>query len=183
MNAETLSSLAWLYPGGHTKRNKATSMPKPGQNIPLIVLSVLPSHHNPWVQTMQFWIKWLPVGGLLHRRRSFKKKHLRKISTEANIARRYTPKLPSRELRHSNMPWDEGLHRLKEEKTNRPMVICVMIVTSCRGYKCNFDRAASRAYVLFTLTCICSCVTLGLFAFCQAEGTNVIQYCSYLFMI
>jgi hypothetical protein len=42
--------------------------------------------------------------GLLRRRRSFKKKHLRKISTEANIARRYTPKLPSRELRHSDMP-------------------------------------------------------------------------------
>jgi hypothetical protein len=36
------------------------------------------------------------VGGLLRRRRSCKKKHLRKINTEA------TPKLPSRELRHSN---------------------------------------------------------------------------------
>jgi hypothetical protein len=45
-----------------------------------------------------------PVGGLLRRQRSFKKKHLRKSSTEANIARRYTPKLPSRELRHSDMP-------------------------------------------------------------------------------
>jgi hypothetical protein len=65
-----------------------------------------------------------------------------------------------------------------------------MIVTSCRGHKCNFDRDVSRAYkyvnntpVLFTLTCIRSCVTLELFAFCQAEGTNVIQHCSYLFMI
>jgi hypothetical protein len=86
------------------------------------------------------------VGGLLHRWRSFKKKHLRKISIEANIARRHAPKPPSRELRHSDMPWDKGLHRLKEEKTNRPMVICVMIVTSCRGHKCNFDRAVSRAY-------------------------------------
>jgi hypothetical protein len=44
------------------------------------------------------------VGGLLRRRRSFKKKHLRKISTKANIARRYTPKLPFRDLRHSDMP-------------------------------------------------------------------------------
>jgi hypothetical protein len=70
------------------------------------------------------------VGSLLHRRRSFKKKHLRKISTKASIARRYTPKLPSRELWHSDMPCYEGRHRLKEEKTNRPMVICVMIVTS-----------------------------------------------------
>jgi hypothetical protein len=46
----------------------------------------------------------LDVGGLLHRRRSFKKKHLRKTSTEPNIARRYTSKLPSRELQHSDMP-------------------------------------------------------------------------------
>jgi hypothetical protein len=38
------------------------------------------------------------IGGLLHRRRSCKKKHLRKISTEV------TPKLPSRELRHSDTP-------------------------------------------------------------------------------
>ena len=38
------------------------------------------------------------VGGLLRRRRSCKKKHLRKISTEA------TPKLPSRELWHSDAP-------------------------------------------------------------------------------
>jgi hypothetical protein len=41
--------------------------------------------------------------GLLHRRRSCKKKHLRKISTEENITRSCTPKLPSRELRHSDM--------------------------------------------------------------------------------
>jgi hypothetical protein len=44
------------------------------------------------------------VGGLLRCRRSYKKKHLWKISTEASIARRYTPKLPSRELRHSDVP-------------------------------------------------------------------------------
>jgi hypothetical protein len=30
--------------------------------------------------------------------------------------------------------------------------------------------------VLFTLTCIHYCVTLGFFTFCQAEGVNVIQY-------
>jgi hypothetical protein len=40
----------------------------------------------------------IAVGGLLHSRRSCKKKHLRKISTEK------TPKLPSRELRHNDMP-------------------------------------------------------------------------------
>jgi hypothetical protein len=38
------------------------------------------------------------VGGLLRRRRSCKKKHLRKINTKAK------PKLPSRELRHSDTP-------------------------------------------------------------------------------
>ena len=52
------------------------------------------------------------------------------------------PKLDARELRLNG----RKRNRLKEEKTNRPMVICVMIVTSCRGHKCNFDRAASRAY-------------------------------------
>jgi hypothetical protein len=52
------------------------------------------------------------VGGLLRSRRSCKKKHLRKISTEI------TPKLPSRQLRHNDMPYDEGLHRLKDEKTD-----------------------------------------------------------------
>jgi hypothetical protein len=70
--------------------------------------------------------------GLLHRRRSCKKKRLRKINTEA------TSKLPSRELRHSDASWDEGLHRHKDEKTDRPMIICVMIVTSCKGHECNF---------------------------------------------
>jgi hypothetical protein len=38
------------------------------------------------------------VGGLLRRRRSCKKKQIREINTEA------TPKLPSRELRHSDTP-------------------------------------------------------------------------------
>jgi hypothetical protein len=112
-------------------------------------------------------IRWVPskdiVGDLLHRRRSCKKKHLRKISTKV------TPKLPSRELQHSDTPWDEGLHRLKDEKTDRPIIICVMIITSCKGHKCNFDRAASRAYkigeqypCMFTLIGTRSCVMLVL---------------------
>jgi hypothetical protein len=37
--------------------------------------------------------------------------------------------------------------------------------------------------VLFTLTCIHLCVTLGLFTSYQDEGTNVIQCCSYLFIV
>jgi hypothetical protein len=58
---ETLSSLARLYLGGYTERHKATSMPKLEQNIPLLVLSVLPSHHNPRAQTVQVRIKRLPI--------------------------------------------------------------------------------------------------------------------------
>jgi hypothetical protein len=42
------------------------------------------------------------VGGLLRSRRSCKKKHFRKISTEI------TPKLPYRELRHNDMPKTKG---------------------------------------------------------------------------
>jgi hypothetical protein len=43
------------------------------------------------------------------------------------------------QLWHRDMSWDGGLHRLKEEKTNQSMIICVMIVTSYRGHKCNFS--------------------------------------------
>jgi hypothetical protein len=34
--------------------------------------------------------------------------------------------------------------------------------------------------MLFTLTCTRLCITLVFSVFCQAEGTNVIQYCSLL---
>ena len=85
--------------------------------------------------------KWtIGVGGMLRRRRSYKKKYLRKINTEA------TPKLPSRELRHSGTPGDEGLHRLKDEKTDRPMIICVMIVTNYKGHECKSTQATPCAY-------------------------------------
>jgi hypothetical protein len=57
-----------------------------------------------------------------------------------------TPKLPSRELRHSDTPSDEGLHRLKDENTDRPMIICVMIVTSYKGHECKSTQAAPCAY-------------------------------------
>jgi hypothetical protein len=42
-------------------------------------------------------------------------------------------------------PYLQG-HRLKYEKTNWPMIICVMIVTSCKGYKCKSTQAAPCAY-------------------------------------
>jgi hypothetical protein len=57
------------------------------------------------------------VGNILCHRRSWMKKHLRKISTEA------TPKVPTKKLRHSNTPPDEGLHRLKNKKTDRSIII------------------------------------------------------------
>jgi hypothetical protein len=52
------------------------------------------------------------VGGMLHRRRSCKKKHLRQILSKA------VPKLSSIMLRHSGMSQDEGLHRLKAKMTD-----------------------------------------------------------------
>jgi hypothetical protein len=56
-DTEALSFLACPYLGGYFEWNKATSMPKPGQNIPLLVLPVLPNNHNPRVQTMQVQIE------------------------------------------------------------------------------------------------------------------------------
>jgi hypothetical protein len=38
------------------------------------------------------------------------------------------------------------LHRLKDEKTDRPMIICVMIVTSYKGHECKSTQAAPCAY-------------------------------------
>jgi hypothetical protein len=65
---------------------------------------------------------------------------------QADIAWRYMPKLWSRELRHSDMPWDEGLYRPKEEKTYQSRIVCDMFIVTCRGQECNLDRDASRAY-------------------------------------
>jgi hypothetical protein len=69
-----------------------------------------------------------------------RRKHLRKINTEAK------PKLPSGGLRHSDTPWDEGWHRLKDEKTNSHMIICVMIVISYKGHEYKSTQATSCAY-------------------------------------
>jgi hypothetical protein len=41
----------------------------------------------------------------------------------------------------------------------------------------------NSTHVLFTLSGIRSNATFGFFAFCQAEGTNVIKYYLYLFEI
>jgi hypothetical protein len=83
---------------------------------------------------------FMHVGVMLRRWSSCKKKHLWKINTEAK------PKLPSGELRYSDTPWDEGWHRPKDEKTDWPMLICVMIVISYKGHECKSTQAASCAY-------------------------------------
>jgi hypothetical protein len=57
-------------------------------------------------------LTYTAVGGMLRRRRSCKKKHLRQILSNA------VPKLSSIKLRHSGMSQDEGLHRLKDEMTD-----------------------------------------------------------------
>jgi hypothetical protein len=44
------------------------------------------------------------------------------------------------------MSQDEGVNRPKDEMTNKPMIVCVMIVIDCEGHQCNFTQAAPCAY-------------------------------------
>jgi hypothetical protein len=73
------------------------------------------------------------VGGLLRRRRSHKKKHLRKLTR-------------SRSYQSKGFRAYFQMHRLKDEMTNWPMIICIMIVNLCKGHECNSPWAASCAY-------------------------------------
>jgi hypothetical protein len=41
---------------------------------------------------------------------------------------------------------NKGSHRLKDRKTDWPMIICALIVIGCKGHECNFAQAASYAY-------------------------------------
>jgi hypothetical protein len=56
------------------------------------------------------------------------------------------PKLSPIKLRHSDMSQDEGVNRLKDEMTQRPMVFCVIIVVDCKGHKCNYTQVVPCAY-------------------------------------
>jgi hypothetical protein len=38
------------------------------------------------------------------------------------------------------------LHRLKDEETDRPMIVCAMIVTSYKGHECKSTQAALYAF-------------------------------------
>jgi hypothetical protein len=56
-NTEALSFLARPHLNDYTGRNKATTMPKPDKTFPFLILPVLPSRHNPEVQTVQVQIE------------------------------------------------------------------------------------------------------------------------------
>jgi hypothetical protein len=58
---ESLSFLARPCLNGYTGRSQATAMSKPDKTFPLLILPVLPSHHNPGVRTVQVQIERLPI--------------------------------------------------------------------------------------------------------------------------
>jgi hypothetical protein len=57
LESESLSFIARPYLNGYTRRSQATVMPKPDKTFPLLILPVLPSHHNPGVWTVQVQIE------------------------------------------------------------------------------------------------------------------------------
>jgi hypothetical protein len=60
-NAKSLSFLARPYLNGYTGRSQATAMSKPDKTFSLLILTVLPSLHNPGVWTVRVQIEWLPI--------------------------------------------------------------------------------------------------------------------------
>jgi hypothetical protein len=67
-------------------------------------------------------------------------------NTFGRSSQKAVPKLSSIKLRHSNMSQDEGVNRLEDEMTNRPVIACIMIVSICKGHECNFSQVAPYAY-------------------------------------
>jgi hypothetical protein len=59
--SESLSFPTCPYLSGYTGRSQATAMSKPDKTFPLLILPMLPSHHNPGVRTVQVQIEWLPI--------------------------------------------------------------------------------------------------------------------------
>jgi hypothetical protein len=55
--SESLSLLSRPYLNGYTGRSQATAIPKPDKTFPLLILPVLPSHHNPGVYIVQVQIE------------------------------------------------------------------------------------------------------------------------------
>jgi hypothetical protein len=60
-------------------------------------------------------------------------------NTFDSSSQKAVPKLSSIKLQHSGMSQDEGVNRLKDEMTNRPVIACIMIVSICKGHECNFS--------------------------------------------
>jgi hypothetical protein len=54
---EYLSFLARPYLNGYTGRSQTAVMPKPDKTFPLLILLVLPNHHNLGVWTVQVQIE------------------------------------------------------------------------------------------------------------------------------
>jgi hypothetical protein len=57
MRPESLSFLARPYLNGYSGRSQATAMSKTDKTFPLLILLVLPSHHNPGVWTVRVQIE------------------------------------------------------------------------------------------------------------------------------
>jgi hypothetical protein len=55
--SESLSFPARPYLNSYTGRSQATAMSKPDKTFPLLILPVLPSHHNPRVWTVRVQIE------------------------------------------------------------------------------------------------------------------------------
>jgi hypothetical protein len=55
--SESLSFLACPYLNDYTGRSQTTTMPKPDNTFPFLILLVLPSRHNPRVRTVQVQIE------------------------------------------------------------------------------------------------------------------------------
>jgi hypothetical protein len=69
-----------------------------------------------------------------------------RTNTFGRSSQKAVPKLSSIKLRHKWMSQDEGVNRLKDEMTNRPVIACIMIVRICKGHECNFSQATPCAY-------------------------------------
>jgi hypothetical protein len=59
--SKSLSFLARPYLNGYIGMSQATAMSKPDKTFPLLILPVLPSHHNPGVWTVRVHIEWLHI--------------------------------------------------------------------------------------------------------------------------
>ena len=52
----------------------------------------------------------------------------------------------AKEIRFDVMTKTKYYDDRKGTKTTQSLMICIMFIDECQGYKCTFTRAASRAY-------------------------------------